>query len=102
MGEHITHNLYSIGEFICLLEDILVSKQQPPVDSQESFPSQPLVDNVVEMLQYSVNPTLPLESDVSIAHIFFANSYFSSQGGIPPSLIVPHPSPKLIFFIGIV
>ena len=47
MGEHLTHNVPNIGGVICLLEDNVVSQQQPLVSSQESFPSQPLVDKVV-------------------------------------------------------
>ena len=53
---------------------------------------------MVEMIQSLVNPTLPLESDVSISHIFLSSSYVFGQGGIPPTLKVPHPIPKVILF----
>jgi hypothetical protein len=49
-----------------LLEDIVVSQQQPPDTSHESFPNQALVDEVIGLIQSSVDPTLPLESEVDI------------------------------------
>jgi hypothetical protein len=74
-----------------LLEDIVISQQQPPYASLEPSPGQPLVDEVVGLIpssvydltlplkrkvnkvvntiRSSVDPTLPLESEVDIVEI---------------------------------
>jgi len=49
-----------------LLEDCVVSHEQPLALFQESTPKQPLIDLVTELVDstsFSVEPTLPIESD---------------------------------------
>jgi hypothetical protein len=47
-------------------------------------PIQPLVDEVVKMMQYSTDPTLLLEVDMFTNHVFFVTiSKPFEQGGIP-------------------
>lgn len=52
--------------------------------------------NKVDLMHYFFDPTLPLESEMNTAHVFFASCYFSSQGVIPS--VAPPPSPKVISF----
>jgi hypothetical protein len=47
---HHTYHFPYIEEASQLLEDSVVSQQQPSVSSQESSPTQPLVDEVVNMI----------------------------------------------------
>ena len=63
MGEHLTHNSPNIVKTLLLLDGIFVSQKKPLVSSQGSFPTQPLVDEVVDLMKSSIDPTLPLESD---------------------------------------
>ena len=102
-----------------MLENSVVAQQQPIVSSQDPFLEQPLVYEVVESMQSSVNPTLtleinlnsndvvelmqslvdptlPLEIEMNISHVLFFIFYFSSQGGSPS--MVPPPSPEVISF----
>ena len=76
------------------MEDNVLSQQQPPVASHDTFPKHPLVDEHVDSMQYFVDLVLPSESEMNIAHVFFASSDFYGQGDIPS--MVPPPSPKVI------
>jgi hypothetical protein len=81
---HLTYLFPRMDEASQLLEDIVVSQQQPPTASHESSPNQPLVDEVVSLIQSSVDPTLPLESEVDTTQVFLVTSYSSGQGGFHP------------------
>jgi hypothetical protein len=73
-GYHLTHMCPTIPEVQRVWSLYQGSfSLEPPLVSQQ--PIQPLVDEVVEPMQYLVNPTLLLEGDVSTDHVFFtANS----------------------------
>ena len=96
-----------------------IVQQQLPISSHDPFPKYPLVDEVIDLMQLSANPTLPLESDLNFVDIvkvmqsslnptlslesemnttrvLFSSFNFSSQGGIP-SMETP-PNPKAISF----
>jgi hypothetical protein len=60
-----------------LLEDLVVSQQQPTIPSHESSPNQSLVDEVVGLIQSPVNATLPLESEVNTTQVFLVASDLS-------------------------
>jgi hypothetical protein len=64
-----------------LLEDIVVSQQQPPTPSLESSHDPPLVDEVVGSIQSLVDPTLPLKSEMDTAHIFSCHFIFLRTRG---------------------
>jgi hypothetical protein len=93
---HLTYLFPHMDEASQLLEDIVVSQKQPPVASHESSPNQPLVDEVVSLIQSSVDPTLPLESEVDTTQVFLVTSYSSRQGGISPISMEPPPSTEVI------
>jgi hypothetical protein len=95
---HLTYLFPHMDEASQLLEDIVVSQQQPPTASHESSPNQPLVDEVVGLIQSSVDPTLPLESEVDTTQVFLVTSYSSRQGGISPISMEPPPSTEVISF----
>jgi hypothetical protein len=95
---HLTYLFPHMDEASQLLEDIVVSQKQPPVASHESSPNQPLVDEVVGLIQSSVDPTLPLESEVDTTQVFLVTSYSSGQGGISPISMEPPPSTEVISF----
>jgi hypothetical protein len=81
-----------------LLEYIVVSQQQHPTSLHESSPNPPLVDEVVNLIPSSVNPTLPLESEVDNAQTLLVPIYSSIQGGILPISTEPPPSTEVISF----
>jgi hypothetical protein len=62
---HCTYLFPRMDEASKLLEHIVISQQQPPVASHEPSPNQPLVDEVVGLIPSSVDPSLPLESEVN-------------------------------------
>jgi len=56
-----------------LLQDSVVAQAQPLVSCQESVLEQPLVNEVVDLNPSLVDPTLPIESDSKIAHVFLVS-----------------------------
>jgi hypothetical protein len=66
-----------MDEALQLLEDIVVSHKPPPTASHESSLTQLWVDEVVGLIKSSVDPTLPLESEVDTTHVFLLTSYSS-------------------------
>jgi hypothetical protein len=56
---HHTYLFPHMDEASQLLEDIVISQQQPPVASHEPSPNQPLVDEVVGLIPSSVDPLSP-------------------------------------------
>jgi hypothetical protein len=81
---HHTYLFPRMDEASKLLEDIVVSQQQPPTASHESPPDPPLVDEVVDLIPSSVDPTLPLESEVDTTQVLLVTIDSSGQGGISP------------------
>jgi len=81
---HHTYLFPHMDEASKLLEDIVVFQQQPPTASHESSPNPLLVDEVVDMIPSSVDPTLPLESEVDIAHVLLVTTDKSRQWAISP------------------
>ena len=70
-----------------LVHPTLLSKSDPyviePLSSlvNATLPSESDFHEVVESIPLSINPTLPLESEVSASHIFFtASSELTEQG----------------------
>jgi hypothetical protein len=60
---------------------------------------QPMVEEVVVLMQYLVNPTLLLGGDSYFNHVLNISSYVpSEQGIIPLSLIMLPPSPGMVSF----
>jgi hypothetical protein len=53
---------------------------------------------VVDLISPSVDPTLPLESKLDTAHVFFVDIESIVPRGIPPSPIGPPPSNEAIHF----
>ena len=54
---------------------------------------------VVESIPLSINPTLPLESEVSTSHILFTvSSKLTKQGGIELASDEPPPSSRITSF----
>lgn len=97
IGDHLSHHFSSIEEGSQLLEDSVVSQQQLSNSSHEPFLDQSLVDEMVAPMKYSVDPTLPLESDLNTTQPFFsASSDLSRQGGILSTLTIPHPSHMIV------
>jgi hypothetical protein len=97
-GNHHTYHFPRRKEASQVLEDSLISHRQPSVASQESSPTQPLVDQVVNTIQYLVEPTLPLESVLNTTNVFFVTSDSFGQGRISLVSMEPHPSTEVIFF----
>jgi hypothetical protein len=62
--KHLTYIFPHMDESSQLLEDIIVSQKQPLASSHESSPNKLLVDEVANPIQSSIDPTLPLESEV--------------------------------------
>ena len=58
-GMHLTYHCPHIEEPSQLLEVGVITHQQYPVASQESSPTLHLVDDVVNLFQYSVTSTSP-------------------------------------------
>jgi len=95
---HLTYLLPCMDEASQCLEDIVVSQKQPPISSHESSPNQLLVDEVIDLIQSSVDPTLPLESEVDTTHDFIITSGSFKQGGISPISMEPPPSTEVTSF----
>ena len=61
-----------------------------------SLPSESDFHEAVESIPLSINPTLPLESEVSTSHILFtASSDLTEQGGIEFTSDQPPPSSRI-------
>jgi hypothetical protein len=65
-GSHQTHLFPRMDEASKLLEDITVFQQQLPTDYCNFSPNLPLVDQAVDLIPSSVDPTLPLKSEVKL------------------------------------
>lgn len=59
-----------------MLEDSVISQHKPLVASQEPFPKQLLVDEVIKPTQYLVHPSFLLESDLNMAQVSFSISNY--------------------------
>ena len=51
-----------------LLEDIIVSRQRLPTGYRKLSLEPPLVDKVVDLVLTSVDPTLPLKSEIEVVN----------------------------------
>jgi hypothetical protein len=71
-----------------------ISPTLPLKSAKVVYPSPPLVHPI----QYSVDPTLLLESKLDTAHVFLINTDSTVPGGIPPSPVKPPPSTEAILF----
>lgn len=100
IGDHLTHHQPSIDQASCLFEDNVIAQQQLLVSSQEPSSKQPLVDDVVKLIHSSINPIIPLESDLNTTQVFFTDmsKNLFGHGGIPLALSVPSPSHGIISF----
>jgi hypothetical protein len=77
----------------------MCSQERDVTDHVVSQPIQPVVEEVVELMQYLADPTLLLGSDASIDYVFgISSSVPLEQGGISLSLSTLHPSPRMISF----
>ena len=64
-----------------------------------TLPSKSDFHEVVESISLSINPTLPLESEVSTSHIFFtARLELTEQGGTELASDQPPPSSRIASF----
>ena len=64
-----------------------------------TLPSKSDFHEAVELISVSINPTLPLESEVSTSDIFFtASSELTEQGGTELALDQPPPSSRIASF----
>ena len=82
-----------------LVDPTLLSKSDPYVIEPMSplvnptLPSKTEFHEAVELIPLSINPTLPLESEVSASHTFFTtSSKLTQQRGIELTLDEPPPS----------
>jgi hypothetical protein len=80
-GSHQTYLFPRMDEASHLLEEIVVSQQQLPTGYHKISTNQPLVDKVVDLIPSSVDPTLPLESEVQVVDL------------VPSSVVDPTLSP---------
>jgi hypothetical protein len=74
---HHTYLFPRMDEASKFLEYIVVSQQQPPTTSHESPPDPPLLDEAVDLIPSSVDPTLPLESEVDTAQVLLVTIDYS-------------------------
>ena len=58
----------------------------------------PLVDQVVDPISHSVNPTLPVESELHTAPVLLVTSDYSMLGGVSLVSTEPHPNTKVVSF----
>jgi hypothetical protein len=56
------------------------------------------VTQVVNLISSSADPTLPLENNPNVAHVFLIDTESTMLGGIPPSPVKPPPSNEAILF----
>jgi hypothetical protein len=73
-GSHQTYLFPCMKEALHVLEEIFVSQQQLPTGNCKIYTDQPLVDQVVDLVPSSIDPTLPLESEIQVVDL------------IPPSI----------------
>ena len=91
-----------------LVDPTLLSESDPDVIEPMSHLVNPILTSesefheAVESVPLSINPTLLLESEVSVSHIFFtASSELTEQGGTELTLDQPHQALELLPLIGI-
>ena len=64
-----------------------------------TLPSESYFHEAIESIPLSINPTLPLESEVSTSHIFFTTSLeLTEQGGIELGSDQLPPSSRIFSF----
>jgi len=73
-GIHRTYHYPHIEEDSKLLNDNVVSQQKPLVTSQDSSPTQPMVEEAVNMIRSSFDPNFLSGSHMNITDVFFVNS----------------------------
>jgi len=95
---HLTHIFPCMDEASQLLEDISISQQQPPTAFDESSLDILLVDEVVDSIKSSVDPTLPSKSEVNTTQVFIVTSYLFGQEGFSSVSMEPSPSTEVISF----
>jgi hypothetical protein len=74
-GNYRTYHFPYRKEASQFLEDSLIFHRQLSVSSQESSPTQTLVDEVVNTIRSLVEPTLPSESDLNTTNVFFVSEF---------------------------
>ena len=69
------------------------------MNQDPTLPSESYFHEAVESIPLSINPTLPLESEVSTSNILFtASSELTEQGGTELASDQPPPSPRIASF----
>jgi hypothetical protein len=68
-GIHHSHLFPHMDEASKLLEKLTVSQQQLPTNYHKLSPNLPSVDEVIDLIPSTVNPTLPLESETHITQV---------------------------------
>ena len=59
---------------------------------------EPLVDQVVDSISHSIDPTLPIESEIHTTQVLLVTSDSSTPGGISPVSTEPPPSTEVFSF----
>ena len=95
---HLTYHCTHMEEDSKLLKVDVISQKQPPIASQETSSNQPLVDEVVDPIQYSIDPTSPLKGEFDTTQVFLVNSDCPRQGEILNVSIKSPPSTEVIPF----
>jgi len=88
-------------ETFLLIQDCVVAHEKPLVSFQESTPKQPLVDSAEEVVipnPSSVDPTLPIESDLGTDQVLIISSHLSGHGDITSNTTVPSPISEVCSF----
>jgi len=65
-GIHHIHLFPHMGEASKFLEKLTISQQQLPTSYLQISLNLPLVNEVIDLIQSTINPTLPLESETNI------------------------------------
>jgi hypothetical protein len=69
-----------------------------PSSIDPALPLESEVNKVVNPIQYLIDPTLPLESEVGTTQVFLVTSDSSGQGDISSVSMEPPPNTKVISF----
>jgi hypothetical protein len=97
-GDHLTHLCPLIPE-INKVWPIVEGSSTPELPMVPRQPTQPLVEEVVSLMQYFVDHTPLSKSDVSTTHVLFISSLEPSEkGGIPLTSSMLPRSPQSISF----
>jgi len=65
-GSHQTHIFPCMDEASKLLEEIIFVQQQIPTSYHKFSPNSPLIDQEVDLIPSSIDPTVPLKSEVEL------------------------------------